>query len=852
MSGRVKIFALLPVEIRHILIILVMTASVLNVFTFAGGGSAIASPAECIWSAAALSVLYSSIRCVFERFAGRKGSAAAVSVSAVLMAFLLRNIRIGAVDPVPYSGLNADIEGHTVPLPGIYAGVFVFAVYLVWLCLKFWEDRLYPNAVLCLMSDAVLIYSYFTNGSDILNNSTGKVIYASGVVLTAYYILLITGSVYGKKAPVLSDRSVNVTNEDYDGTEYHFAYFVLLFIALLIIPVRKDPINWKPFVDAGRRVVDKTIDIAESATYYISDLGKDYGYRTGYSSFAQRADSVQFSDRTELKLKTIDNTPIRFTSKETGKDMIRKRVIYLKGGSTADPEQMLDLLYSFYLKGVDKDEASLFARIASLDITYAYLKTRDEIAPSNLIRLNDERGNPVEGNSMKTHRKGYTIHADYLDLDYGSPYLERLAASGMSYFPNVQTNTGNKISANDRPIKNSTVYEDDTKSLKPEYREFASYVYQTFGIRLDRIADEAKYNEWTPGKSGYGPSVRTDDNLDTGGSTDRMKALAAEITNGCENDYDKCLAIQTYLRKYKYTTKTDAPAFSGNGREPDTGSAEGMSLIADNFLFDSGKGYCVHFASAMVMLLRLNGIPARFATGYRYAFPFDKEDVYEVKAGNAHAWPEAYILGFGWIGFEPTTVMSTARERTWNKLPDAAWNASYADGYRADTGNTLNPYDNWNERGNMYNKQDEFGDAGIGDNLERNRRIFLETVKIALITVSAVILMILLIISGSWLYKTLRYKVADTNTRLMMDVNDIVKLIRTSAGCEFEERGILSDYEPYVSDVYRDRVKEAFAIYLRIKYRGDGGMSDGMIDAEVGDRVRELRVSMSRGTRGRF
>ena len=852
MSGRVKIFALLPDELRHILIILVMTASVLNVFTFAGGGSAIASPAECIWSAAALSVLYISIRYVFERFAGRKGSAAAVSVSAVLIAFLLRNIRIGAVDPVSYSGLNADIEGHTVPLPGIYAGVFVAAVYLVWLCLKLWEDRLYPNAVLCLMSDAVLIYSYFTNGSNILNDFTGKVIYASCVVLTAYYILLITGSVYGKRASVLSDRSVNVTNEDHEGTEYPFAYFVLLFIVLLIIPVRNDPINWKPFVDAGRRVVDTTIDIAESATYYISDLGKDYGYRTGYSSFAQRADSVQFSDRTELKLKTMDNTPIRFTSKETGKDMIRKRVIYLKGGSTADPEQMLDLLYSFYLKGVNKDEASLFARIASLDITYAYLKTRDEIAPSNLIRLNDERGNPVDGNSKKTHRKGYTIHADYLDLDYGSPYLERLAASGRSYIPHVQTNTGDNISPKDNIYNNGSVYEDNTGSLKPDYREFTSYVYQTFGIRLDRIADEAKYNAWSPGESQYGSSGSAGENLDTGGAPERLRSLATEITSGCENDYDKCLAIQTYLRKYKYTTKTDAPAFSGNGREPDTGSAEGMSLIADDFLFESGRGYCVHFASAMVMMLRLNGIPAKFTTGYRYAFPFDKQDVYEVKAGNAHAWPEAYISGLGWVGFEPTTVMSTAADRTWHKQPAGTQNAAYDDGYSANHGNIPDPYANWKETGNVYDKQDPNDNAVTGDDHERNQRILLETAKIAMVTVSAVILMILLMISGSWIYKSVRYKMADPNTRIILDVDDIVKLIRTSTDCNFEERGILSDYEPYIPEIYKDRVKEAFAIYLRIKYRGDGEMGDEMIDDEVWEKVRELRMSMSRGTRGRF
>lgn len=821
MSGRVKAFALLPDELRHILIILVITASVLNVYTFASGGPSVAESQECILCAAALSVIYTVIRYVFGRFTGKKSAAAAVSVSAALMAFLLRNVRIGASLPVLSHGLKADIEENVLPLPGIYAPVFVTLVYLVWLCLKLWEDRLYPDVVLCFMSDAVLIYSYFTNGSGILNTFTEKVIYASGVVLTAYYILIVSGPVYGKRPQAVSPRSVIAVKGDHDGAKYPFAYFVLLFITILIIPVRRDPINWMPLVDAGRRVVDKTIDIAESATYYISDLGKDYGYRTGYSSFAQRAGSVKFSERTELKLKTMDNTSFRFKSMETGKNMIRKRVVYLKGGSGPEPEQMLDLLFSFYLKGVDKEEAALFSKISSLDITYAYLKTRDEIAPSNLIRLNDNKGNPVDGNSKKTHRKGYTIHADYLDLDYGSPYLERLAASD----------------------------EDDTGSLKPDYREFASYVYQTFGIRLDRIADEAKYNVWSPGESQYGSSGSSGENLDTGGAPERLRSLATEITSGCENDYDKCLAIQTYLRKYMYTTEPDSPSSTGTGREPDTGSAEGMGLIADDFLFESGRGYCVHFASAMVMMLRLNGIPAKFTTGYRYAFPFDKQDVYEVKAGNAHAWPEAYISGLGWVGFEPTTVMSTSADRTWHKQPAGTQNAVYDDGYSANRGNIPDPYANWKGTGNVYDKQDTYDNAVTGDDHERNQRILLETARIALITVSAVILMILLIISGSWIYKSVRYKMADPNTRIILDVDDIVKLIRTSTDCNFEERGILSDYEPYIPEIYKDRVKEAFTIYLRIKYRGDGEMGDEMIDDEVWEKVRELRMSMSREIR---
>jgi hypothetical protein len=71
-------------------------------------------------------------------------------------------------------------------------------------------------------------------------------------------------------------------------------------------------------------------------------------------------------------------------------------------------------------------------------------------------------------------------------------------------------------------------------------------------------------------------------------------------------------------------------------------------------LFDLRKGFCNYYASAEVVLLRTLGIPARLAVGYASGDNIDNPEFYTVRQRDAHAWPEVYFPGIGWIEFEPT------------------------------------------------------------------------------------------------------------------------------------------------------------------------------------------------------
>jgi len=120
----------------------------------------------------------------------------------------------------------------------------------------------------------------------------------------------------------------------------------------------------------------------------------------------------------------------------------------------------------------------------------------------------------------------------------------------------------------------------------------------------------------------------------------RVHQLAQEIVAGKKNPYDKAKAIESYLRTYPYDLEVPAPP-----QDQD---------VADYFLFDLKKGYCDYYATAMVVLARSSGIPARFVSGYSSGSYDAPNAQYVVRELNAHSWAEIYFPGIGWVEFEPT------------------------------------------------------------------------------------------------------------------------------------------------------------------------------------------------------
>jgi len=121
---------------------------------------------------------------------------------------------------------------------------------------------------------------------------------------------------------------------------------------------------------------------------------------------------------------------------------------------------------------------------------------------------------------------------------------------------------------------------------------------------------------------------------------ERVYALARDLTATPPTPYDRAAAIESYLREFPYTLDVPKPP--------------GGADIADYFLFELQKGYCDYYATAMVVLARAAGLPARLVVGYASGRYDMNSGRYIVTEADAHAWVEVYFPTYGWIEFEPT------------------------------------------------------------------------------------------------------------------------------------------------------------------------------------------------------
>jgi transglutaminase-like putative cysteine protease len=124
----------------------------------------------------------------------------------------------------------------------------------------------------------------------------------------------------------------------------------------------------------------------------------------------------------------------------------------------------------------------------------------------------------------------------------------------------------------------------------------------------------------------------------------RVTQTAIRVTVDAATPYAKAKALESWLRTFKYNDAIAAPP-------PDVDPLE-------YFLFDIKEGYCDYYASALAMMLRSLGIPARTVSGYASGTFDEASGAYFVTARDAHTWVEVFFPNLGWVEFEPTANRS--------------------------------------------------------------------------------------------------------------------------------------------------------------------------------------------------
>ena len=207
--------------------------------------------------------------------------------------------------------------------------------------------------------------------------------------------------------------------------------------------------------------------------------------------------------------------------------------------------------------------------------------------------------------------------------------------------PNLKSAKVQNIMKNDDSIVQAILKEWNVKSNYARNRKDGSYA-----VGINPYGNAAQSFEK------YRSAVRAQYLKLSPSVTKRTKELAVSLTKGCTDDYEKIMAIKKYLQKN--CTYTLTPPQPGNSED-----------IVDYFLFKSHIGYCAHYASAMTVMLRAAGVPARYVCGF--VSPAEHfGDKFVITNEQAHAWVEVYSEALGFYTVDATENVGNSKAYTPN------------------------------------------------------------------------------------------------------------------------------------------------------------------------------------------
>lgn len=402
---------------------------------------------------------------------------------------------------------------------------------------------------------------------------------------------------------IVERLNVNVEKKDYKRyIVFLWPFFLVLFLLLSRIKPSAKPYDWKEFVN-----------MYERASEFVREV----------------SDRLFHSDEEEYSISTIDFSPESGFGKN--RKGLEKRLMELKSN-----------LYSgdyIYLAG------SHFDRFDGQKWTMS--EGREESAFEALEVMNAARRNS-ETKSLRDYCAIRNVDVRFLSFSTQFVFVPEKPL----YFT---MEDGMRPMAFER----GSMMFDEKVGFGTEYR--VSYVNENrnteailsvlgSGIPFSREILESDIDIYFRGyedRLSYDNYLKYKDNvykkyLDKTEYSKRVKNFIREIYESADNDFERLLLLEKKLRGLKYTlSPKEIPA-----------SVKSKEEYLDFWLFESGEGYCTHFATAFTLMAREMGIPTRYVQGYRVEVTDDELSI--VKNNFAHAYAEAYIDGFGFVSFEPT------------------------------------------------------------------------------------------------------------------------------------------------------------------------------------------------------
>ena len=299
---------------------------------------------------------------------------------------------------------------------------------------------------------------------------------------------------------------------------------------------------------------------------------------------------------------------------------------------------------------------------------------------------------------------GQASHAPGVQLQY-TVFLEPIASGAIftaGHTVALRGNFSGEGSSVPRRGPGTYLRRDETNSLVNPFGNYTALRYMAIS-RLPAL----NVSDLRAAPSDYSDDIRQEylqlpTTLDA-----RVPELARQMTASATNSYDKARAVEIFLRtRFGYTLNL-------TGKPGDDPLA--------HFLFVTRAGHCEYFASAMTILLRTLGIPAREVNGFLPGEYNDLAGDYIVRASDAHSWVEVYFPGSDWVTFDPTPAGSGQADFLsqftkyidWIQLSWNEWVINYdfshqvqmAQNVQRASRDWMQSWRNWFEHAQIYNRQ---------------------------------------------------------------------------------------------------------------------------------------------------
>ena len=392
--------------------------------------------------------------------------------------------------------------------------------------------------------------------------------------------------------------------------------FVTCYIILMaVIPAPEKPYDWQ-FVKS----LYKTVNQSLLAITHKLPFGADEDFQissTGFSEDGRLLGGLveDYQEVMQVQGQKTQKTNVYLTGKVY--DTFHGNG-WVQTAATNERERKLDALETMYAVWLyDKDSELNYTRNTVLSINYLDFHTRVLFSPLKTWKVDADEltYSDTDGNLWFENLQGYgtTYHSYYFQINIDHPLFYELL---------------------EQPL---TPDQEVWKDIQRKYT-------QAFE---DRFSMEDLKQHRQNIQNIYGASYTL---------SEEVKDYLAQITEDATTDIEKLRAIETALSAYEYTLTPGALPVDITTPE----------AFLDYFLLESKQGYCSYFATAFVLLARAEGIPARYVEGF--CVPIQGEQLVTVYGNMAHAWPEVYIEGVGWIPFEPTPGYAEIRYTPWEEI----------------------------------------------------------------------------------------------------------------------------------------------------------------------------------------